>query len=70
MMTIKQNPYRFELEERAFREGYFLCGDDIMNWINSCDSSEMTITDFRSALWHHILDARPNYTKYKYGESQ
>ena len=46
-----------------FNKGYYQFGDDIMHWLNALDSSDMTVRDFRSALWHFILESKPNYDK-------
>lgn len=62
--------YKYATEERAFREGYYQCGDDVMNWLNSLDSSEMTVTDFRNALNHFVLTIRPDFTRYPYSDSR
>lgn len=67
---MRMRQYRFSTEERAYREGYFQCGDDIMNWINAQDSSEMTVKEFRSLLWTKILDCRPDYRNYSYSDTR
>jgi hypothetical protein len=51
------NPKNFH-----FNRGFYECGDDIMFWLNSLDTSEMEIKDLRSAIWHFILERRPNDT--------
>lgn len=43
-----------------FNRGYYHALDEVMNWINACDSGEMTVKEFRSLLWLRLLDMRPN----------
>ncbi len=42
-----------------FNNGYWAATDDILSWINSVDSGDMLVKDFRSAINKRILDMRP-----------
>jgi hypothetical protein len=42
-----------------YSRGFYQFGDDILNWLNSLDSTEMEAKDVRSAITHKILDMRP-----------
>ena len=46
-----------------FNSGYYQALDDIACWLQACDSSEMTVRDFRSALYTQILELRPNASR-------
>jgi hypothetical protein len=46
-----------------FDRGYYQALDDIECWINACDSSEMTVKEFRTALYSEILTLRPNASR-------
>lgn len=43
-----------------FNQGYYQCQDDLIIWLNALDTSEMEVKDFRSALWHHLMETRPS----------
>ena len=38
--------------------GFYEAGDNILSWMNSVDSSEMSVKDFRKALTHKILEMK------------
>jgi hypothetical protein len=48
------------MKKLHFDRGYYQCGDDVLGWLNSLDSSGMEVKDLRSAIWHFILGAQPN----------
>jgi hypothetical protein len=39
--------------------GFYEAGDKIMAWVNSVDTADMTVKDFRKALNIMIMDLRP-----------
>ena len=41
--------------------GFYEAGDNLLHWLNSLDSSEMSVKDFRSALVHKILEMSPKW---------
>lgn len=43
----------------SYVSGFYAAGDELMQWMNSLDSSEMTPRQVRSAVFRKILEMRP-----------
>lgn len=50
----------FSICKQGYSLGFYDAGDKIVQWLNSLDTSEMTVKDFRNALYHYVIEMRPN----------